>query len=111
MEDLSTFWRVLLSICAGAMSIWGVAKAVSEIKRMATKPTDTLTEKLAELEAKIASHARMLDNDNRRINEQDESLRLILGGMLQLMNHEIDGNHSQQLHEQRDKIESYLINR
>lgn len=111
MDELSTFWQVLIGICAGSLSIWGVVKAAVEIKRMAAKPQDVMLKKLAQLEADIAQHGMMLDNDNRRLNDQDESQKLLLGGMLQLINHEIDGNHTAQLHDQRDKIEQYLINR
>lgn len=111
MEDISTFWQVLIGLCAGSLSVWGVIKAVVEIRRMLAKPQDAMLQKLAQLEADIAQHGRMLDNDNRRINDQDESQKLLLGGMLQLINHEIDGNHTAQLHEQRNKIEQYLINR
>lgn len=111
MEDISTFWQVLIGLCAGSLSVWGVIKAVVEIRRMLAKPQDAMLQKLAQLESDIAQHGRMLDNDNRRINDQDESQKLLLGGMLQLINHEIDGNHTAQLHEQRNKIEQYLINR
>lgn len=111
MEDISTFWQVLIGLCAGSLSVWGVIKAVVEIRRMLAKPQDAMLQKLAQLEADIAQHGMMLDNDNRRINDQDESQKLLLGGMLQLINHEIDGNHTAQLHEQRNKIEQYLINR
>lgn len=111
MDDLSTFWQVLIGICAGCLSIWGVVKAIVEIRRMVGKPTDALMDKLSRIEDAVDEHKRMLDNDNRRLDAQDESQRLLLGGMLQLMNHELDGNHTKQLGEQRQKIEDYLIRR
>lgn len=111
MDEISTFWQVLIGICAGCLSIWGVVKAVVEIRRMAGKPTDALMDKLSHIEAAVEEHKRMLDNDNRRLDTQDESQRLLLCGMLQLMNHEIDGNHTAQLVKQRQEIEDYLLKR
>lgn len=111
MEQFSTFVEVLLAIAAATVTLWAAIKAVREVRAMVRSPTTSLESKVTAMDMRISKHDQMLDNDNRRIAEQEESLKLLLGGMLQLLNHEIDGNHDAQLHDQRNEIEQFLVNR
>ena len=42
---------------------------------------------------RVDRHAECLDRDDKRIGDLEESNRLIMRGVMQLMSHEIDGNH------------------
>lgn len=59
---------------------------------------------------------KFLKNDKARLdrlevqaNEQAEATKLMLKSMMQLMNHELDGNHIDKLVEMRDKLNDYLV--
>ena len=59
----------------------------------------------------VEAHSRMLDNDNKRINEVAAGVQLLLKSNMQLLSHEIHGNHVDQMVEMHDEIQAYLINR
>lgn len=98
--DFQVFLNVLLAIAAGVVSVGG---ALSVIERFVKKPHSIVE--------KVRLHEERLDRDYRRLNELESSNRLIMRGIMQLMNHELDGNHTAQLKDVRDEIENHLINR
>lgn len=100
MQDLQTFANVLLGIAAGIVVL---GNAYAALKHLAERPHG-----IAE---KVRKHEERLARDHKRLSELETSDRLIMRGVMQLMSHEIDGNHSQQLRETRDEMEQYLINR
>ena len=53
----------------------------------------------------------MLDSDNRRLKEVEESNRLILQSLLVIVNHEISGNGIEGMKKTRDELQEYLVNR
>lgn len=98
--DFQVFLNVLLAIAAGVVTVGG---ALSVIERFTRKPHGIVE--------KVRLHEERLDRDHKRLNELESSSRLIMRGIMQLMNHELDGNHIAQLKAVRDEIEKYLINR
>jgi hypothetical protein len=97
-DTLAASFMVLLAACAALAVIWGAVKAVREIR----KPT-------AELHAKVEEHERKLLNDHERLDELKEASDLQMEMLLQLANHAIDGNHTAQMIEVRDRMQRYLI--
>lgn len=102
--DFETFLRVLVSIAASIATIGG---ALSIIERYSDKAKQVRTR----LSEQVSEHEKRLANDHRRLGELETSERLIMRGVMQLMSHEIDGNHTEQLKATRDDMESYLINK
>lgn len=90
----------ILGLCAFVSAIWGIYKIVKEIK----KPNDDLKEK-------VERHERLLESDNLRLKEMEQSNKMILQSLLVLINHDITGNGIQQLKDTRDDIQEYLINK
>lgn len=90
----------ILGLCALVTAIWGVYKIIKEVR----KPSDDLRQK-------VENHTRMLDSDNRRLKEVEESNRLILQSLLVIVNHEISGNGIEGMKKTRDELQEYLVNR
>lgn len=90
----------ILGLCAFITAVFGVYKIIKELR----KPSD-------DLKAKVDDHARMLDSDNRRLKEVEESNRLILQSLLVIVNHEISGNGIEGMKKTRDELQEYLVNR
>lgn len=99
MEFTFTSTQILV-ICSLITAIWGVYKIVKELK----KPNDNLRNEVDE-------HSRLLDNDNKRLNDIEESNRMILQSLLVIINHEITGNGIDKMKNTRDKLQEYLIER
>ena len=98
MEGIDEFLRVLIALAAGIVTLGG-AQAVIERWR---KPGRDAAERLAE-------HERRLDEADECMRELMEGQRMSNRGMLQLLNHLIDGTHVDKLKEERDAMERYLV--
>lgn len=90
----------VIYICGLIAALWGVWKIVKEVR----KPND-------DLKAKVVKHDQLLDNDNRRLKEYEESNRMILQCLLVIINHEITGNGIENLKHARDDLQEFLINK
>ena len=90
----------ILAFCAFLTTLWGVWKIVKEIK----KPNDNLKNT-------VARHDKLLDNDDKRLKEIENSNRMILQCLLVIINHDITGNGIEKMKTARDELQEYLINR
>lgn len=90
----------ILGLCAFITAVFGVYKIIKELR----KPSD-------DLKQKVDDHTLMLDSDNRRLKEVEESNRLILQSLLVIVNHEISGNGIEGMKKTRDELQEYLVNR
>lgn len=86
--------------CTLVAGLWGVWKIVKEIR----KPND-------DLKAAVQKHSELLDNDNKRIKEFEDSNQMILRCLLVIINHEITGNGIETMKKARDDLQEYLINK
>lgn len=86
--------------CTLVAGLWGVWKIVKEIR----KPND-------DLKAAVQKHSELLDNDNKRIKEFEDSNQMILKCLLVIINHEITGNGIETMKKARDDLQEYLINK
>ena len=90
----------ILWICGFIASLWGVYKIVVEIR----KPSEDLKEK-------VESHEEKLNKDKQRLDDIEQSNKLILNSMLVIINHEITGNGIENMKKARDELQEYLINK
>lgn len=108
MEQL---WSFIQVASAGIITLGGAGAIFVGLYRWFKKPDMNRDEKLK-------GHDEKLDNDNRRLNElekkqveTEEALQILMKGMLALMTHSIDGNHTEELEKARDDMHEYLIKR
>ena len=90
----------IIWICAFIVGVWGVWKIVKELR----KPSD-------DMKATVAEHSKLLNKDNKRLTEVEESNQMILKCLLVIINHEITGNGIEKMKKARDELQTYLINR
>lgn len=88
----------ILWLCGFIGSIWAVYKIVKE-----------LNQPKKELEEKVKKHDELLDRDNNRLKEVEESNKIICKSMLVLINHEITGNGIEKMKQARDELQEFLI--
>ena len=101
---LMQLWQMFLAMCGSVATIAGAAAVIYSIYKKAKQP-DT------ERDETLAKHSELLDNDNRRLKELEDSNKIIMQSMLALMSHAIDGNHTEDLKQARDDLQKYLIRR
>lgn len=90
----------IMGFCALVASLWGLWKIVKEWK----KPSD-------DLKSTVDKHDALLDNDNKRLKEIEDSNRMILQCLLVLINHDITGNGIEKMKGIREELEAFLINK
>ena len=98
MIDFQISSSQILFICSLATALYGVYKIVKELR----KPNE-------DLKAEVSKHTRLLDTDNIRLKEVEESNKMILQCLLVIINHDITGNGIDKLKDTRDKLQEYLI--
>ena len=96
--ELSITSNQILGFCALITALWGVWKIVKEWK----KPSD-------ELKRTVEKHAELLDVDNRRLKEIENSDKMILQCLLAIINHNITGNGIERMKEIRDELQDFII--
>lgn len=67
------------------------------------------TQPMSNLETTVREHGEMLDKDHVRLNELEESNRIIMRALMAMLSHEINGNSDDKLRESFDEIQKYLI--
>ena len=90
----------IIYICGLIAALWGLWKIVNVLK----KTNDDIKEA-------VSKHTKLLDNDNKRLKEYEDSNRMILQCLLVIINHEITGNGIENLKHARDDLQEYLINK
>lgn len=93
MGDLEVFYSVLMGICAAVIAFGGAGAVIA---RLFAAPL------------KIQEKVRQHDSE---IEQMREASNMQLECSLQMMNHMIDGNHTEQLVAARDKLQHFLISR
>ena len=95
--DIVTTYKTFVFISGMIVLIWGFVKTVREI----SKP-------LADLKRTVENHSsqiKELEDHNKKI---DEGMAIMQQSLLQIMNHMIDGNHTDKLVKARDDMQIYL---
>lgn len=97
LEDIGTFFGVLIFLCASTITIWSAVKIVKE----ASKPSKDRNHKLEELEHRA-------DENASRIDELSSSTKILLQSQTVVIEHLISGNHKDKLEQMNEKIQDYL---
>lgn len=92
--------KQIVEFCGLVATLWGLWKIIKEIK----KPND-------DLKLKVDRHERLLNSDDERLKEVEESNKMILQSLLVIINHDITGNGIDQLKKTRDSLQEYLVNK
>lgn len=100
MMEFTISTSQIMWLCSFITLIWGVWNIVKEFR----KPND-------ELKAKVEKHDQLLDKDNKRLKEIEQSNKMIMKSLSAIINHEITGNGVEKMKATRDELQEYLIDR
>lgn len=95
--DIVTTYKTLVFIFGAFLAIWGFIKAVKEVN----KP-------LADMKKTVSDHTTEIKDIKDHLEKSDEGMAIVQQSLLQIMNHMIDGNHTEQLVKARDEMQIYL---
>ena len=95
--DIVTTYKTLVFVAGAIALIWGFVKTVREI----SKP-------LADLKRTVENHSSQIKELEAHNKKIDEGMAIMQQSLLQIMNHMIDGNHTDKLVKARDDMQIYL---
>lgn len=107
------------SLVAAITVIVGAVLALYNFwKKKSGKSHEALKSDISEHEKRLTHHDACLDRDQDNIRELYTEMkdlkhvnRLLVRGMMQLITHNIDGNHVDQLEKVRDDMNEYLVSK
>lgn len=88
----------IMWFCTIVGGIWCIWKIIKELR----KPSEDM--KIA-----VRKHAELLDKDNKRMKQYEDTNQMILKCLLVIINHEITGNGIEKMKETRDKLQEFLV--
>ena len=100
MAEFTISFNDIFWFCSFIAALYGIRKIVKEIR----KPNDDLKET-------VAKHDDLLDKDNKRLMEIEDSNQMILKCLLVIINHDITGNGIEKMKQARDELQEFLINK
>lgn len=95
--DIVTTYKTLVFVMSVVIAVWGFINAIKEIN----KP-------LADLKKTVETHTAQIKDLEEHNKKFDEGMAVMQQSLLQIMNHMIDGNHTEQLVKARDDMQIYL---
>lgn len=95
--DIVTTYKTFVFISGVIVLIWGFLKTVREI----AKP-------LTDLKKTVDAHSTQIKDLEEHNKKFDEGMTVMQQSLLQIMNHLIDGNHTDKLVKARDDMQIYL---
>lgn len=108
---LEELWNLIQIACAGIITLGGAGAIIVGLYKWAKKPDDNRDDRLKR-------HDEMLDNDNQRLKaleawraEKNDSERLIMKALYAIMQHSLDGNHTQKIKDSMDELEKFIFNK
>ena len=100
MAEFTISFNDIFWFCSFIAALYGIWKIVKAIR----KPNDDLKET-------VAKHDDLLDKDNKRLLEIEDSNQMILKCLLVIINHDITGNGIEKMKQARDELQEFLINK
>jgi len=101
-EQLLVAIAVILLLIDIYNKIMTAVKNAREEKKRRSQPVNTL-------EDTVKDHTEKLKNDHERLNELEESNRIIMRALMALLSHEISGNSDDKLKASLEEIQKHLI--
>ncbi len=108
---MEKIWNIMQIVFSGIVLLGSAGGVVVTLYRYARKPNDSQN-------ARLDKHDQLLDNDNQRLKaleawraEKNDSERLIMKALYAIMQHSLDGNHTQKIKDSMDELEKFIFNK
>lgn len=117
---LSQLWKVMLTLCAGTVTISGAVAVVAKVVQKLKQPEAKQNERIANLEKQIVAINERLEKGDIHFNEDGERMdsleqtmkatnRIIIESLQALTAHAIDGQNMEGLRNAEKQLNGYLI--
>ena len=108
---IEQLWNAIQVICAGIIVLGGAGGIMVGLYKWAKKPDQNRDEMLKGHEDKLEKDYKAIQELQKKQDETDEALQVLMRSMLALMSHAIDGNNTDGLRSAKAELQEYLIRR
>ena len=113
------WWQTTVVIVAGILTFFNLGDKINGWIKEQKTPTTALEARVEKLEKEMEfgikvtfeKYEERFSRDLARINGIEDSNKIMLKSLLAIMDHEIDGNHVDQLKAARDELKDYMLNK
>ena len=103
-DSLLLAFLVVLALLGAYTTVMNAIKTWREEKQRKDAPVNTMEEQ-------VRNHDEQLQRGRERIEDLEESNRIIMRALMAMLSHEINGNSDDRLRASFDEIQAYLIDR
>ena len=103
-DSLFLAFLVVLALLGAYVTVMNAVKTYREEKQRKDAPVNTM-------EQQVRNHDDQLQREHERIEDLEESNRIIMRALMAMLSHEINGNSDDRLRASFDEIQAYLIDR
>ena len=103
-DSLLIAFLVVLALLGAYVTVMNAVKTWREEKKRKDAPVNTLEEQ-------VRDHADQLQREHERVDDLEDSNRIIMRALMAMLSHEINGNSDDKLRASFDEIQQYLIDR
>ena len=103
-DSLLLAFLVVLALLGAYVTVMNAVKTYREEKQMKDAPVNTMKQQ-------VRNHDEQLQRERERIEDLEESNRIIMRALMAMLSHEINGNSDDRLRASFDEIQAYLIDR
>lgn len=96
--DIAVTWQTILALAAGLITISGAVGVIAKV----IKPIQVMRKD-------IDKNRELLERDNARLIREEANTAAILTALLAIVNHEIDGNHIDNMKAARNTLTERII--
>lgn len=111
MDNLAYLVAGVLAVAGAISTLGGAANWIVKLVQVLKAPNVQQDEEIAELKEWRKGVDAKLANDNRRLNNSEESERITQRALYALLSHGIDGNHVELMKKSKDELQEYLFSK
>lgn len=104
-------WAAVLAVASAIVLLSNAVEKISKAVQAAKAPNLQQNKRLEDLEKRMASAEKKLENDKQHFDNIDASNRVTQVALLALLDHGIDGNNIDQMQHAKEELQTHLINR
>ena len=106
------WFNTTIVVVAGILALFNLVDRIIAYANKPKETTDELKRRIETLERRTDEEFRQkFDNIDTEIGNLKESNKVLIGGMLALLEHSLDGNNTKGLEKSKEELTEYLKNK
>jgi len=110
MPNINILWTGLLAVASAIVLLSNAAEKIIKAIKAARAPNEAQDARISEIEGRLATVERHLNNDNLRLKTMEQEHKAVLTSLLALLDHNLDGNNVAQMQSAKKELIESLTN-